>query len=75
VAWVFFIVPEMKGFSIEQLDFLYDNQVPTLKFKNYRFDSETAVILNGEAASLGESDAGDKGPVVAAKHTSGAESE
>jgi SP family sugar:H+ symporter-like MFS transporter len=67
VAWVFFIVPEMKGFSIEQLDFLYDNEVPTLKFKEYRFDSETAVVLNGEAASMDETAAGDKVPVVAAK--------
>jgi SP family sugar:H+ symporter-like MFS transporter len=67
VAWVFFIVPEMKGFSIEQLDFLYDNQVPTLKFKEYKFDSETAVVLNGEPASMDETAAGDKVPVVAAK--------
>jgi SP family sugar:H+ symporter-like MFS transporter len=67
VAWVFFIVPEMKGFSIEQLDFLYDNEVPTLKFKEYRFDSETAVVLNGEAASMDETAAGNKVPVVAAK--------
>jgi SP family sugar:H+ symporter-like MFS transporter len=74
VAWVFFTVPEMKGFSIEQLDFLYDNQVPTWKFKKYRFDSETAVVLDGEAASVEESDVGDKGPViVAAKNTPGAD--
>jgi SP family sugar:H+ symporter-like MFS transporter len=65
----------MKGFSIEQLDFLYDNEVATLKFKNYHFDSETAVVLSGEVASLAEPEVGDKGPVVAAKHASGAESD
>jgi hypothetical protein len=64
VAWVFFVVPEMKGFSIEQLDFLYDNRVPTLQFKKYKFDSETAVVLDGENMSVKESD---KGPVVNAK--------
>tara|TARA_R110002003_G_scaffold104_41_gene8544 strand:- start:2232 stop:3233 length:1002 start_codon:yes stop_codon:yes gene_type:complete len=64
VAWVFFVVPEMKGFSIEQLDFLYDNCVPTLQFKKYKFDSETAVVLDGENVSVKESD---KGPVVNAK--------
>jgi SP family sugar:H+ symporter-like MFS transporter len=75
VAWVFFIVPEMKGFTIEQLDFLYDNNVPTLKFKKYNFDNEAAFVLNGEAASLDEPDVGDKGPAVATKNTSGAESD
>jgi SP family sugar:H+ symporter-like MFS transporter len=65
----------MKGFSIEQLDFLYDNQVPTLKFKEHKFDSETAVVLNGEAASMDEIDAGDKGPVVRAKKASEVDSE
>jgi SP family sugar:H+ symporter-like MFS transporter len=70
VAWVFFIVPEMKGFSIEQLDFLYDNAVPTLKFKSYRFDSETAVVLEGEEVSATKTDKASKGPIVAAKNTS-----
>jgi SP family sugar:H+ symporter-like MFS transporter len=75
VAWVFFIVPEMKGFSIEQLDFLYDNEVPTLKFKDYKFDSETAVVLNGEAASMNETDTSGKSPVVASKKASGLDSD
>jgi SP family sugar:H+ symporter-like MFS transporter len=75
VAWVFFIVPEMKGFTIEQLDFLYDNNVPTLKFKKYRFDNEAAFILNGEAASLDEQGVVAKGPVVDAKTASGVDSD
>ncbi|KAH4034030.1 hypothetical protein HBI70_130670 [Parastagonospora nodorum] len=75
VAWVFFIVPEMKGFSIEQLDFLYDNRVPTLKFKGYRFDSETAVILEGESVDKGEVEAVSKEPIVDAKKMSEVESD
>ncbi|KAF1923820.1 general substrate transporter [Didymella exigua CBS 183.55] len=46
-AWVYFIVPEMKGFTIEQLDYLYDHGVPTLKFKGYQFDS-----IDGESISV-----------------------
>jgi SP family sugar:H+ symporter-like MFS transporter len=60
----------MKGFSIEQLDFLYDNAVPTMKFKGYRFDSETAVVLEGESTSVKENDMPGKGPMVAAKNIS-----
>jgi SP family sugar:H+ symporter-like MFS transporter len=60
----------MKGFSIEQLDFLYDNAVPTLKFKSYRFDSETPVVLEGESVSVTETDLATKGPIVYAKNTS-----
>lgn len=75
MAWVFFIVPEMKGFSIEQLDYLYDNCVPTLKFKGYRFDSETAVILEGESVNEGEAEVVIKEPIVDAKKTSEVESD
>ncbi|KAF2031073.1 MFS general substrate transporter [Setomelanomma holmii] len=56
VVWVFFFVFEMKGFSIEQLDFLYDSRVPTLKFKGYNFGSQTAVVLDGESLSASEAD-------------------
>ncbi|KAF2638876.1 general substrate transporter [Massarina eburnea CBS 473.64] len=62
-AWVFFTVPEMKGFSIEQLDFLYNNKVPTLKFKGYHFDDENAVTIRG--VSVSEADT--KAPLVQAK--------
>lgn len=75
VGWVFFIVPEMKGFSIEQLDFLYDNRMPTLQFKGYRFDSETAVMLEGESVNEAEVEVVFKEPIVDAKKTSGVESD
>lgn len=39
----------MKGFTIEQLDYLYDHGVPTLEFKGYRFDSQ---VIDGEAISV-----------------------
>ncbi|KXJ89148.1 general substrate transporter [Microdochium bolleyi] len=37
VIWVYFVLPEMKGFSLEQLDYLYASNVPTRAFKGYRF--------------------------------------
>ncbi|OAK98366.1 general substrate transporter [Phaeosphaeriaceae sp. SRC1lsM3a] len=64
VVWVFFIVPEMKGFSIEQLDFLYDNDVPTLKFKGYHFDSEMGVAPGSDTASAPDSEMRAKDAVV-----------
>ncbi|KAL1653556.1 hypothetical protein SLS61_003702 [Didymella pomorum] len=48
-AWVYFIVPEMKGFTIEQLDYLYDHGVSTLKFKGYQFEGQ---VIDGEAVSV-----------------------
>lgn len=42
------MVPEMRGFTIEQLDFLFDNGVPTRRFAGYKFD-----LADGE--SVGES--------------------
>ncbi|ORY18649.1 and other transporter-domain-containing protein [Clohesyomyces aquaticus] len=50
------LVPEMKGFSIEQLDYMYNNRLPTLNNRGYRFDSETAVIIEGEDKIVGEDD-------------------
>ncbi|OCF60811.1 hypothetical protein L486_00451 [Kwoniella mangroviensis CBS 10435] len=40
IAFVFFFVPETKGHSLEQLDYLYENRVATRKFKGYHFDDE-----------------------------------
>lgn len=48
------MVPEMKGFSIEQLDYLYNNHVPTLEFKQYHFDSEIAIATDSDQASVNE---------------------
>jgi hypothetical protein len=39
----------MKGFTIEELDYLYDHDVPTLKFKGYRFESQ---VIDGEVISI-----------------------
>ena len=39
----------MKGFTIEELDYLYNHNVPTLKFKGYRFENP---IIDGEAISI-----------------------
>ncbi|KAL5116592.1 hypothetical protein ACEQ8H_005470 [Pleosporales sp. CAS-2024a] len=73
-VWVFFVLPEMKGFSIEQLDLLYDNQVATRKFGEYHFDSETALVLGVETA--GELEVVDtRSPVVRAKKTAEADSD
>lgn len=46
---MYFIVPEMKGLTIEQLDYLYDQDVATLKFKGYRFASQ---VIDGEDVSV-----------------------
>jgi SP family sugar:H+ symporter-like MFS transporter len=69
------MVPEMKGFSIEQLDFLYDSGVPTLKFKKYRFESETEVVIDGRIVDLAEDGEAVKEPVVSAKKASEADSD
>ncbi|KIW12740.1 hypothetical protein PV08_07926 [Exophiala spinifera] len=37
IVWVYFVLPEMKALSLEQLDFLFNNHVPTRKFSKYVF--------------------------------------
>lgn len=34
-VWAFLFVPELKGRSLEELDELFENKVPTLKFTSY----------------------------------------
>jgi SP family sugar:H+ symporter-like MFS transporter len=46
---VYFIVPEMKGFTIEQLDCLYDHGMPTLESKGFQFESQ---VIDGESISI-----------------------
>ncbi|KAF2117039.1 general substrate transporter [Lophiotrema nucula] len=48
VAWVYFIVLEMKGFTIEQLDYLFNNGVPIRKFKKYHFSEGEAGLTRVE---------------------------
>ncbi|KAM0751341.1 general substrate transporter [Meredithblackwellia eburnea MCA 4105] len=54
VAWVFFFVPEMKGLSLERLDYLFDSQVPTRRFQDWQggLDEEvgTVPVIGGSAA-------------------------
>ncbi|KAH8664736.1 general substrate transporter [Xylariales sp. PMI_506] len=63
VVWVYFVVPEMKGFSLEQLDFLYANNTATRKFKQYKFsdpitvEGQIKVEVGGEVST----DVGSKG--------------
>lgn len=52
VFWVFFVVPETKGLSLEQLDYLYANRVPTRKFKGYHFADD--ILPAGEKADVVE---------------------
>lgn len=40
VIWTFFFVPEMKGFSLEQLDHLFSERIPTRAFKKYAFEDD-----------------------------------
>ncbi|WWC62250.1 uncharacterized protein I303_104846 [Kwoniella dejecticola CBS 10117] len=51
IAFVFFFVPETKGHSLEQLDYLYENRVATRKFKGYHFDD---VVLATSANQVDE---------------------
>ncbi|RBR04495.1 hypothetical protein FVER53590_14161 [Fusarium verticillioides] len=44
VAWVFFLLPEMKGFSLEQLDYLFNKGTPTRKFKSYVFSDSVLAV-------------------------------
>ena len=37
ILWSFLTVPETRGLSLEQIDYLYEQRVATRKFKNYQF--------------------------------------
>lgn len=36
LAWCWFRVPEMKGRTYEELDIMFERQVPTREFKTYK---------------------------------------
>jgi SP family general alpha glucoside:H+ symporter-like MFS transporter len=40
---VFFVVPETKGRTYEQLDHLFVSKVPTRRFKSYQFEDDQSV--------------------------------
>ena len=50
--WVFFFVPETRGRSLEQLDELFMNKVPTLKFAKYEMSLHSADADEKVAAEL-----------------------
>jgi hypothetical protein len=37
-AWVWFCLPETKDRTFEELDFMFQNRVPTRKFKTYQIE-------------------------------------
>ncbi|KAH8896077.1 general substrate transporter, partial [Thozetella sp. PMI_491] len=46
VIWVYIFVPEMKGFSLEQLDFLFAKNTPTQAFGKTKFADE--ILADGQ---------------------------
>ena len=45
IAFAYFCIPEYKGHSLEQLDYLFEERTPTRKFKNYHFADD--VLAHG----------------------------
>lgn len=50
VIATFHFLPETKGFSLEQLDYLFDNRVPARKFDGYHFDDD--ILATGPVANI-----------------------
>jgi MFS family permease len=68
VIWVFFVVPEMKGFTIEQLDYLFAIDVPTRKFKTYEFLDGEAGVAQEDLIQEDMAKVDVKATVVSTKH-------
>jgi hypothetical protein len=49
------MVPEMRGFTIEQLDFLFDSGVPTRRFAGYQFDLTEGELVGESTQAIEES--------------------
>lgn len=59
----------MRGFTIEQLDFLFNNQVPTRKFSGYKFEvAEGEAVFESTEAVDGEFDKTNVKAVVTSTH-------
>lgn len=40
VLWCYFRLPETKNRTVEELDYMFEHQIPTRQFKNYKIDPE-----------------------------------
>lgn len=54
IVFVFFVVPEMKGRSLEELDDLFHSKVPAWKSRGFVSTGIGAQITNMEGANVGE---------------------
>lgn len=52
IGWTYFVLPEMKGFSLEQLDYLFNNRVSTRKFKSYVFVDQVLAVQEKEIVEV-----------------------
>lgn len=52
--WSFFMVPETTGLSLEQLDFLYEQRVPTRDFKKHQFSHSVLARGEDKAENIGD---------------------
>ncbi|KAI9147017.1 Major facilitator-type transporter ecdD [Paramyrothecium foliicola] len=50
-VWAYFMVPETKGISLEQLDFLYEKRTPTRVFRHHKFSH---AVVADEVAKEGD---------------------
>lgn len=58
IAFVYFVVPETKNRSLEELDEMFNEKVPTRKFRNYVCSGISAEIKEVDATGRRESKAG-----------------
>ncbi|ORY35303.1 general substrate transporter [Naematelia encephala] len=52
VAFAFFFVPEVKGYTLEQIDYLFEQRVPARKFKGYDFTEYLATVTPVDEVEL-----------------------
>lgn len=52
VAFAFFFVPEYKGHSLEQLDYLFEQRTATRKFAGYKFEDDLLASTNVAQTTL-----------------------
>ncbi|RDW59301.1 sugar porter family MFS transporter [Aspergillus mulundensis] len=55
LVWAFFVVPELKGRSLEELDELFENRVSTLKFQRYECQGYGSRLTMAENVAHDES--------------------